>query len=88
MPENNNNKLLPKFESLDKLVDYFDDHDLGDHLDKMDEVEIEVDLKQKVHLIALDEDLANKLAEIARSEHTSSATLVNAWVREKIQAQK
>ena len=82
----NETKQFPKFESLEKLTEFFDDHDLGDYLDQMPVVDVDVDTKQSVQLIALEEDLAAKLTQIARSEHTSSEALVNAWVREKIQA--
>jgi len=77
-------KSLPHFRSLEELVEFFDSHDLGEYLDQMPEVDFEVDIKREVHLIALDAELANKLAEIARSRQTSPEALVNAWVREKI----
>jgi len=77
-------KSLPQFRSLDELVEFFDSHDLGEYLDQMPEVDFEVDIKRKVHLIALDAELADKLTAIARSRHTSPEALVNAWVREKI----
>ena len=39
---------LPERRSLDELVDYFDTHDMGEHLEKMPEVDIEVDITESV----------------------------------------
>lgn len=77
-------KSLPQFRSLDELVDFFDGHDLGEYLDQIPEVDFEVEIKRKVHLIALDAELADKLTEFARSRQTSPEALVNAWVRERV----
>ena len=66
----------------EELVDHFDTHDWGDYLEQMPEAEFEVDIGQRVHLVALDADLADRLTEIARTRRTSSEALVNTWVRE------
>ncbi len=42
---------LPRFRSLDELVAFFDSHDLGEYLDQMPEVEFEVDIRRKTHLL-------------------------------------
>lgn len=80
----NNARQLPRFESLDKLVAFFDSQDLGEYLEQMPEVDFEVDIERKMHLVALDAELAEKLTKIAGSKKTSSEALVNDWVREKI----
>ena len=80
----NNSKPLPKFESLDKLVDYFDHHDLGDHFEEMPEVDFEIDIQAKTHLFALEEDLVDDLSRVARKQHMASAKLINLWLKEKL----
>lgn len=82
----NEAKSLPQFGSLGELVEHFDAHDWGDYLAQMPEVKFEVDIEQRVHLVALDADLAESLTEIAKKKHTSSEALVNSWVREKVLA--
>ena len=77
-------KNLPSFESLEGLVDFFDTHDLGDYLDQLDEVIFDVDLQRKTHLFALDEDISNKLIEIAREKNVPAETLINTWLRAKL----
>ena len=76
---------LPRFGSLDELVKFFDTHDLGEYWTEMPEAHFEVDIKRKTHLFAIDTELADKLTEIAKNRETSSATLINAWLKEKIQ---
>ncbi len=76
---------LPRFGSHDELVKFFDTHDLGEYWTEMPEAHFEVDIKRKTHLFAIDTELADKLTEIAKKRETSSATLINAWLKEKIQ---
>jgi hypothetical protein len=78
-------KILPHFRSLDELVKFFDTHDLGEYWDEMPEAHFEVDIKRRTHLFALDAELADKLTEIAKSRQMSSGSLLNAWLKEKIQ---
>jgi len=78
-------KTLPHFRSLDELVKFFDTHDLGEYWDEMPEAHFEVDIKRRTHLFALDAELADKLTEIAKSRQMSSDSLLNAWLKEKIQ---
>ena len=78
-------KTLPHLRSLDKLVRFFDTHDLGEYWDEMPEAHFEVDIKRRTHLFALDAELADKLTEIAKSKQISSDSLINAWLKEKIQ---
>lgn len=77
-------KSIPQSASLDELVEFFDTHDLGEYWEQMPEAHFEVDIKKRRHLFALDEELANKLTEIALSRQVPSAVLINSWLREKI----
>ena len=42
---------LPRFGSLDELVKFFENHDLGEYLTDMPEAFFEVDIKRKTHLL-------------------------------------
>jgi hypothetical protein len=75
---------MPKFTSLDKLVEFFETHDMGDYWDEMPEVHFDIDIKRRTHLFALDEDLAERLTTIARAKRIPSKTLINEWLREKV----
>ena len=78
-------KSMPRFRSLDELVEFFDTQDMGEYLKEMPEAKFEVDIKRRTHFFALDAELASKLTEIAKSKRTSSESLINAWLKEKIQ---
>jgi hypothetical protein len=78
-------KSIPRFRSLDELVEFFDTQDMGEYLKEMPEAKFEVDIKRRTHLFVLDAELAGKLTEIAKSKQTSSESLINAWLKEKIQ---
>ena len=75
---------LPASGSIDELVEYFETHDMGDDLDDMPEVQFDIDLDRRTHLVAVAEDLVGKIAEMARSRHISSESLIDSMLREKI----
>ncbi len=83
MPESSSQGLSPNA-TLDELVEFFDTHDMGDHLEDMPEAEFAVNLKSKKHLIALEGEIAVRLTEIARTRQVSAEALVNSWLKEKI----
>jgi len=82
--EENDSKKLPSFASLDELVEFFETHDMGDYDEALPEAHLEVDLQRKTHLVAIDEELNDRLTEIAQQERTPAESLVNSWLKEKI----
>jgi hypothetical protein len=81
------NKSFPKFASLDELVAFVDNNDLGDYLDSMPVVEFEVDIQQKTYVplvVTFEPQLTSALFKIAKSKQTTPELLVNAWIKEKI----
>ena len=79
-----NNIKLPKFDSLDTLTDFFDENDMGDYLEALPEAVIDIDLKSRTHFVAVDEEIADRISEISKTEQISSGAIVNSWLREKI----
>jgi len=75
---------LPSFASLDELVEFFDTHDMGEYEEALPEAPLEVDLQRRAYLIAIDEELNNRLTEIAEQERTPAESLVNSWLKEKL----
>ena len=69
---------------VDELVDYFDTHDMGKHLEQMPAVDMEVDIKRKHHLVAIDDDLLAQIGEAAKKKSVSSEKLINTWLRDKL----
>jgi hypothetical protein len=82
--EKNKVKTLPRSKSIKELIDFFETHDMGDYWEEMPEVHFEVNIKKRKHWVALEEDIAGKLTEIAKSKKVSSESLINAWLKDKI----
>lgn len=74
---------LPRFHSTRDLIEFFETHDMGEYWDHLPEAHFEVDLKRRRRLVAIDEDLMNKLSEIATARHVSVEVLIDSWLREK-----
>jgi hypothetical protein len=84
----NKSKSLPKFESLDELVEFFDAQDMGQYWEEMPEAQFDINIKTKKHLVAIDEEIVPRLEEIAKSRKVSSERLINTWLKEKIETSK
>ena len=80
-------KRLPGFRSVDEVVEFFENNDLGDYWEQMPEAHVDVDIKVRRHLFAVDEDLAAEVARIAQSRNMATAALVESWLWEKVKAQ-
>ena len=80
--EENKPASLPSFDSLQALTEFFDTHDMGEHVDQMDEVRFDVDIKRRQYLVAIDAELMKKLAEIAKAQQVSPELLINTWLQE------
>ena len=74
--------------SVGDLIEWFDRNDIGDSLKEMPEANFDVDIKRREHLVSLDPELSAKVTRIAKAKNTSSETLINSWVREKISEPK
>lgn len=77
-------KALPPSRSLDELVEFFDTHDMGEYWEDMPEAHFDIAIKRRAHLVAIDEELIGKLAEIARSKRISAERLIHSWLQEKM----
>ena len=61
---------------------------MGEYWDQLPEARFEIRLKKRRHLVAIDEEIIPELTKIAKSKRVRSEELINAWLREKIQASK
>ncbi len=82
--EKNRKKTLPRSKSVKELVDFFETHDMGDYWEQMPEAHFDVNIKKRKHLVALEEDVVDKLAEIAKTKKISSQALINTWLKDGI----
>jgi hypothetical protein len=75
---------FPPARSLDELVEFFDTHDMGESWEHMPEAHFDINIKKRTHLVAIDEELLGKLAEIVKSQHVSAEILIHTWLKEKM----
>ena len=75
---------LPKFNSLDELMGFFDTHDMGEYWERMPEASFDISIKRRKHLVAIDEEIVPKLNEIAKSRKISPEKLINTWLKERL----
>ncbi len=76
---------LPEFGSLEALTGFFDDNDMGDYWQAMPEVDFEISIARKTRLEAIEETLADRVAQIAKEKHMSPELLIQTWLREKLE---
>jgi hypothetical protein len=73
-----------RFERIEQVAEFWDTHSLADYWDLTREAHVEVDLKHRRYLIALEPELAAELAAEAHKRGVSAETLANLWLREKL----
>jgi hypothetical protein len=77
-------KQLPEFDTLETLVEWFDTTDLGEYLDQLPRVQVDVMLTQTNYWIAVEPALMTQLRTVAQTQHLSTERLVNVWLAEKL----
>jgi len=87
MAENKKRDAIPEnFETLEEFWKFWDKHSLADYEDKLREIDVEVVLKdEEPEAIALDKEIAEQIGKIASFQGISKETLVNLWLKEKLE---
>ncbi|MBI3732644.1 MAG: hypothetical protein HY259_04195 [Chloroflexi bacterium] len=76
----------PEFKTYEEEAEFWDHFDTGDFMDDDGEwFHFETPIKRAVRIAILPE-VANELAQQARSQGVSVETLVNAWLIERLRA--
>lgn len=77
---------IPKTDSIQKLANFWDTHDLTDFEDELEEVKEPVFDRRTILEIHLRKDEAEGLLKLARSKGVSYDNLIREWVVERIKA--
>lgn len=80
-----NKSSISQGRSYREIGEFWDTHDVTDYWDQTREVEFEVSIESEVTLCALDPMLATKTGQVAWRKGISLETLINLWVREKLE---
>jgi hypothetical protein len=79
-----NKKKISKLRSYEELGEFWDTHSLAYYWDTTKEVHFDVDIKGRTKLVAIDDNLSQKISSIARKHGVSPETLINLWLQEKL----
>ena len=77
-------EALPETDSIQKLVQFWDTHDLTDFEDELEEVAEPVFEHHTVIAVNLKSTEAEAVRRIAEAEGVPDVELIRGWVREKI----
>jgi len=75
---------LPKTDSIKKLAEFWDSHDLTDFDDELEEVSEPVFVRRTAINVSLDADEAEAVERMARAKGVSREELVRGWVVQKV----
>ena len=67
----NKQKKLPEFERNQDIIDFFENHDLGEY--ELADADFEVNLKGNHYLVSVDKELMNQLLEVAKEQQVLRA---------------
>ena len=79
-------RKLPRTDSIQELARFWDQHDLADFEDKLEEVTEPVFARRTVIPLNLKTTEAKAVRKIAKTKGVAEADLILDWVREKIAA--
>ena len=81
---NENKSSISEAQSYREIGEFWDTHDVTDYWEQTEVVEFEVNLESDVRLVSLEPALATQVNELAWKKGISLETLLNLWVREKL----
>lgn len=80
-----NKSSISQASSYEEIGEFWDTHDITDYWDLTETVDFEVEIKSEISLLALEPSLASKTADLARQKGVSLETLVNLWIRDRLE---
>lgn len=76
---------LPEFTLLEELTEFFDGNDMGDYWQAMLEVDFKIAIAKRTRLVAIEETLADRVAQVAKEKRVSPEVLIQTWLKEKLE---
>lgn len=83
-----NKSSISRATSYKEIGDFWDTHDISENWEKTKEASFDVDIESEVTYYAVDNTLSEKIQAIAQKRGVGADTLINLWVKEKLQEQK
>jgi len=79
---------ISKAGSYQEIGEYWDKHDLSEVWDKTRPARFDVSIESEQTLCGIEKELSQTIDRVARERGVSSQTLVNLWLKEKVQEHK
>ena len=73
-----------EFATIDAAAAFWDSHSLADYVEHLKPANIRFRLRGRVHLLAVDPDIAAQLRAASRARGLSPETVANLWLRERL----
>ena len=80
-----NKSSISNARSYKEIGEFWDNHDLADYWDQTEEADFEVEIRAERRYFPIEHTLADKMREIAMQAGISAETLLNLWVKDKIE---
>lgn len=75
---------ISKSRTIEEMAAFWDTHSLADYEDQTHEVEMSFAPSARRAYIGIEPELLEELRRIARERHVSLQTLVNVWLRQRV----
>jgi hypothetical protein len=87
MPASKKASIPKRFRSIDEAAAFWDSHSLTDYAEYLTPARIKFRLRHRVHLLAVDPDIAAQLRAASKARGLSPETVANLWLRERLAAE-
>jgi hypothetical protein len=74
--------------SYQEIAEFWDTHDLAEFWDRTKPAEFEVDIQSEATYYPVENALSKKIRSAARKRGVSPETLLNLWVKEKLEGKR
>lgn len=83
-PKEKRDSLPRHFASIEEAAEFWDTHDTVDYEQFMRDVEFEVDLKPRTHLVTIEGRVYDRVRAVAKKRRVPIDKLVSRWIEEKL----
>jgi hypothetical protein len=84
MAASKKNPIPKDFRTIDAAIAFWDRHSVADYAEDLKPANIRFRLRGRVHLLAVDPDIAAQLRAASRARGLSPETVANLWLRERL----
>jgi hypothetical protein len=75
---------ISRSRTLEEIAEFWERHSLADYEEQTNEVEMAFDPSARRSLVGIESELMTELRRIARQRQVSTQTLVNVWLRQRV----